>query len=64
MAIVKEYDLGPTHIRIDDSAIQGQTKEEARAIWDQLTADTYDALLRQHLAKKKNSGEAGTSTGE
>lgn len=66
MAIVREFDLGSTHIKIDDSEIKNQTKEEAREIWREVSDIAYQILLSQHIAKKKSSdspGGAGNSSG-
>lgn len=63
MAIVRDFYLGPTHIKIDDNEIKNQTKEEARKIWQETSDRAYQALLSQHMAKKKSSGGAGTPSG-
>ena len=62
MAIVKDFYLGATHIKIDDSEIKNQTKEEARELWQEVSDIAYQLLLNQHMAKKR-SGGAGTPTG-
>ena len=63
MTIVRDFYLGSTHIKIDDSEIKNQTKEEARKIWQEASDIAYQALLSQHMAKKKGPDGAGTPSG-
>lgn len=58
MAIARAFHLGPTYITIDDTEIKNQTKEEARKKWQETSDIAYQALLSQHIAKKRRSGEA------
>jgi len=51
MAVVKEFTIGPAHIRILDDAYKNRTKEEMQGNLDRIYKIAYDSQLAQHMRK-------------